>query len=133
MHVGGTYGLFAGSLFDIYDAEESDSALAEISGTVKIGQTALLAVVDEQTTEVVDAAMTDLGGTVTRRSVAAVEAEIAAVERKAKREARKELDRSRRERSKADVDAKLAELKSKLHHGQKTETDDAAAPAGTAR
>ena len=138
--VGGTYGLFVGSLFDIYDADESDSALGAISGSVKIGHTALLAVVDEQSTEVVDAAMADLGGTVARRSVAVVEAEIAAAEdaeRKAKREARKELNRARRERNKAAVDAKLEELKSKLHHGQRTasaEADDAAAaPAGTAR
>ena len=98
MLVGGTYGLFVGSLFDLYDADESDSALGEISSSVKIGHTALLAVVDEQSTEVVDAAMADLGGTVARRSVAVVEAEIAAAEdaeRTAKREARKELNRAR--------------------------------------
>ena len=139
MLVGGTYGLFAGSLFDIYDADESDSALGAISSSVKIGDTALLAVVDEQSPEIVDAAMADLGGTVARRSVDVVEAEIAAAEdaeRKAKREARKELNRARRERNKATVDAKLDELKAKLHHGQQTESteaDDAAAsPAGTA-
>jgi uncharacterized membrane protein len=135
--VGGTYGLFVGSLFDIYDADEADTALGEISGSVEVGHTALLAVVDEQSPEVVDSAMSDLGGTVVRRSVAVVEAEIAAAEdaeRKAKREARKELNRARRERSKATVDAKLDELKSKLHHGQRTEANDAAAaPAGTAR
>jgi uncharacterized membrane protein len=137
MLVGGTYGLFAGSMFDLYDADESDSALGEISSSVKIGDTALLAVVDEQSTEVVDAAMADLGGTVARRSVAVVEAEIAAAEdaeRKAKREARKELNRARRERNKEAVDAKLDELKSKLHHGQPTESAEAdAAPAGRAR
>ena len=135
MLVGGTYGLFVGSLFDITDAEESDSAIGEISSSVKIGHTALLAQVDEQSPEVVDAAMADLGGTVSRRSVAVVEAEIAAAEdaeRKAKHEARKELNRGRRERNKAAVDAKLDELKSKLHHGQ-TESDSAAAPAGSAR
>jgi uncharacterized membrane protein len=135
--VGGTYGLFVGSLFDLSEADESDTALGAISSSVKIGHTALLAVVDEQSTEVVDAAMTDLGGTVARRSVAVVEAEIAAAEdaeRKAKREARKELNRARRERNKEAVDAKLDELKSKLHHGQPTESAEAdAAPAGSAR
>ena len=77
--------------------------------------------VDEQSPEVVDSAMSDLGGTVVRRSVAVVEAEIAAAEdaeRKAKREARKELNRASRERDKATVDAKLDELKAKLHHEQ---------------
>ena len=56
--------------------------------------------VDEQSTEVLDAAMSDLGGTVLRRPVVDVEAEIAAAEdaeRKAKREARKELNRAHRE------------------------------------
>jgi uncharacterized membrane protein len=135
MLVGGTYGLFVGSLFDIYDAGESDSALGEISSSVKIGHTGLLAVVDEQSADVVDAAMADIGGTVARRPVADVEAEIAAAEdaeRKAKHEARKELNRSRRENDKATVDAKLAALKAKFH-GQKSEADGAVATAGSER
>ena len=130
--VGGTYGLFVGSMFDLYDAGEADTALGAISGSVKVGQTALLAVVDEPSTEVVAAAMADLGGTVARRSVADVEAEIAAAEdaeRKAKQEARKELHRQRREHDKAAVNAKVAELKAKLHHGHQSESADADAPA----
>jgi uncharacterized membrane protein len=134
--VGGTYGLIVGSMFDIYDADETDSALSEISSSVKIGHTALVAVVDEQSAEVVDAAMTDIGGTVARRPVADVEAEIAAAEdaeRKAKHEARKELNRSRRENDKATVNAKLDELKAKLH-GHKSEPDGATvATAGSGR
>jgi uncharacterized membrane protein len=127
MLIGGTTGLFVGSLFDISDVEETESALGEISGSVKIGHTALLAVVAEQSPEVVDATMSGLGGTVLRRSVADVEAEIAAAEeaqRKAKREARKELLRGRHEHNKAAVEAKIEELKAKLRRGTKT-------PAGT--
>src|SRR5512133_1078670 len=123
--VGGTYGLFVGSLFDIYDADAADSALGAISSSVKVGHAALLAVVDEPSTEIVDAAMSDLGGTIARRPLAEVEAEIAAAEdaeRKAKREARKELHRARRDRDKAAVNAKVDELKGKFHHGQQTET-----------
>jgi uncharacterized membrane protein len=126
--VGGTYGLVVGSLFDIYDADVSDSALATISGSVKVGHTALLAVIDEPTTEIVDAAMSDAGGTVARRPLADIEAEIAAAEdaeRTAKREARKELHRGRRESSKAAVDAKVEELKGRLHRGQQTEAGNA--------
>ncbi len=77
--------------------------------------------VDEQTTDVLDAAMTDLGGTIVRRPVVEVEAEIAAAEdaeRKAKREARKELNRATRKRDRATVNAKLDELKAKLHREQ---------------
>ena len=131
MLIGGTYGLLVGSLFDVYDAGTADSALSEISSSVKIGHTALLAVVDEQSPEVVDAAMSDLGGTVARRPQAVVEAEIAAAEdaqNTAKREARKELHRAQREQDKATVDAKLGELKAKLHQGPRA---DAVAPAGS--
>jgi uncharacterized membrane protein len=136
--VGGTYGLFVGSLFDLSDIEEADSALTAISSSVRLGHSALLAVVDEQSPEVVEAAMSDLDGTVVRRTVADVEAEIAAAEsaeRKAKREARKELVRERHEHDTTAVQAKLEELKAKLHRGRKTETDDAdraAAPSGSA-
>jgi|tagenome__1003787_1003787.scaffolds.fasta_scaffold20856756_2 uncharacterized membrane protein len=139
MLLGGSYGLLAGSLFDLYDADETGSALSAISSSVKPGRTALLAVVEEQSVEVVDTAMTDLGGTVLRRAVADVEAEIAAAEEAestAKQEARKELNRAHRERDKAAVDAKLEDLKAKLHHGQPTgpataDSAAAAAPAGS--
>jgi uncharacterized membrane protein len=117
--IGGSYGLFVGSLFDLGEMTEADSALGEISTTVKTGHTALLAVVVEQSPEVVDAAMAEVGGTVVRRPLADVEAEIAAAEdaeRTAKREARKELMRGRHERTKAAIEAKMNELKAKLHH-----------------
>jgi uncharacterized membrane protein YukC len=130
--VGGTYGLFVGSLFDLADLEEADSALAAISSSVKLGHTALLAVVDEQSPEVVEAAMSDLDGTVVRRTVADVEAEIAAAEsaeRTAKREARKQLISERHEHNTAAVQAKLGELKTKLHHGQTDDADRAPATA----
>ncbi len=103
--------------------EETESALGAISGTVQVGRTSLLAVVTEQSPEVVDAAMSELGGTVLRRTVGDVEVEIAAaedVERKAKWQARNELARSHREHNKAAVDAKLDQLKVKLSRGQKT-------------
>ena len=123
MLIGGSTGLLVGSMFDLADYDETDSALAGISGAVKVGHTALLAVVSERSHEVVDSAMADLGGTVLRRSVADVEAEVAAAEdaaRKAKREARKELIQARHEQNKAAINAKADALKTKVHHGQKT-------------
>jgi uncharacterized membrane protein len=99
MLIGGTAGLVVGSLFDIDDTDHTDSALAAISSSVRRGHTALLAVVTEQSPEIIDAAMSTLGGTVLRRSVDDVEAETAArrkAERKATREAHKELLRARR-------------------------------------
>ena len=119
--IGGATGLMVGSLFDLDEYEETDSALAAISSSVQAGRTALLAVIAEQSPEVVDAAMSEVGGTVLRRPVAEVEAEIAAAEeaqRKAKHEARKELIRARHEHNKATVNAKVDELKAKVHHGE---------------
>lgn len=117
--VGGTYGLMVGSLFDLDEAAESESVLGQIAASVKPGHTVLLAEVTEQSAEVVDTAMAGLGGTVMRRPVADVEAEIAAAEHaevEAKREATKELLRGRRERSKEQVHAKVEQLKAKLPH-----------------
>jgi nucleotide-binding universal stress UspA family protein/uncharacterized membrane protein len=122
MLIGGTGGLMVGSLFDLEDVEETESVLGAISSSVQPGHTALLAVVAEHSPEVVDTAMTGLGGSVFRRPAADVEAEIAAAaeaERKAKHEARKELARSRQEHDKAAVKAKVDELKAKFHREPK--------------
>ena len=119
--IGGATGLMVGSLFDLADYEETDSALGAISSSVKVGRTELLAVVLEQSPDVVDAAMSGVGDTVLRRPVAEADAEVAAAEeaeRKAKREARKELLRARHEHDKAAVNAKIGELKAKLHRGE---------------
>jgi uncharacterized membrane protein len=118
MLIGGTTGLLVGSLFDLNDAEETESALASISSSVRVGRTSLLAVVAEQSPEVVDTAMSGLGGTVVRRPVADIEAEISAAEaaeRKAKWEARHELLRAHHEENQAAVHAKVEQLKDKLH------------------
>jgi uncharacterized membrane protein len=123
MLIGGTSGLFAGSLVDLGDLDETESALSQVSSSAKVGHTTLLTVVAEQSPEVIDAAMDALGGTVLRRSVADVRSEIAATEdaqRKAKHEARAELMRSRRERNKEAVQAKVEELKGKLSRSEKT-------------
>jgi uncharacterized membrane protein len=121
--VGGTYGLMMGSLFDLGEADETQSVLSQIATSVRPGRTALLAQVTEQSPEVVDTVMTGLGGTVLRRPVDEVEAEMAAAEqaqREAKREANKELMRGRRQRTKEQVHAEVQELKAKLPHGETT-------------
>jgi uncharacterized membrane protein len=115
--LGGATGLFAGSLYDLADAEDTDSVLGEMSKSVQIGRTALLAQVGEQSREVVDTAMARLSGTVVRRSVYDVEAEVAAAQeaqRKAKHEARKELIKARHEKHHDEAHAKVEELKAKF-------------------
>jgi uncharacterized membrane protein len=116
--LGGATGLLVGSLFDIHDVDTTDSVLSDISKQVQPSRTAVLAQVTEQRPEVIDNAMTRLGGQVLRRPVVDVEEEIAAAEeaqRNAKREARKELVHARMEEHREEAHAKVEELKSKLH------------------
>jgi uncharacterized membrane protein len=116
--LGGATGVLIGSLFDLDDLDETDSVLSEMSRTVRVGHASVMAEVDEQTPEVVDTAIHRLDGKVLRLPLADVEAEIAAAEeaqRAAKKEARKELHEQRLKEHKEKVQAKIAELKSKLH------------------
>ena len=125
--LGGATGLLVGSLYDMADADDTDSVLSEISKGVQVGRTAVLAQVVEQSPGVVDTAMARLSGTVLRRPVYEVESEIAAAQeaqREAKKEARKKLREARHEKNKEKAHAKIEELKSKLP-GHKQ-------PAGTA-
>ena len=115
--IGGATGLLIGSLYDLNDADESESALSEISRSVQPGRTALLAEVSEQSPDDVDAAMGRLDGTVLRRSLDDVRAEIAVAEdaqSAAKREARRQLIEQRREQLRDKIRTKIEELKDKL-------------------
>jgi uncharacterized membrane protein len=125
--LGGATGVLIGSLFDLDDQDDTESVLGEMSRSVRVGHDAVLAEVNEQSPEVVDSAMERLGGTVVRRPLDDVEAEIAVAEdaqRAAKQEARKRLHEQRREQRKEQVQQKIAELKSKLNIDH---------PAGTAK
>jgi uncharacterized membrane protein len=116
--IGGATGLLVGSLFDMDDADDTESALSDISRSVKAGHTAVVAQADEQSPDVVDTAMRQLGGTTVRRTVEDVQADIAAAEeaeRVAAHEARKRLREQRREQTKEKIQAKIEELKAKLH------------------
>ena len=120
MHVflTGATGLLIGSLFDVDDADYTESALSDISRSVRPGRAALIADLSEQTPEVVDTAMAPLGGSVLRRPLEEVQAEIAAAEdaqKAAAKEARKRLREQRHEQTKEKIKAKIDELKAKLH------------------
>jgi uncharacterized membrane protein len=118
MLLGGATGVLVGSLFDIDDVETTESVLSDLSKQVQPARTAVLAQVTEQSPEVIDTAMAQVGGETMRRPVVDVEQEIPGAQeaqRKAKREARQELQKARLERQKEDSHAKVEELKSKLH------------------
>jgi len=120
--IGGATGLLVGSLFDDDDEDETESVLAEISKSIRVGHNAVLAEVSEQSPEVIDTAMARLGGSVLRRPAGEVEAEVAAAEhaqREAKRKARKELLHARHQKHLEHIREKIAELKAKLHRNRK--------------
>jgi uncharacterized membrane protein len=122
--IGGATGVLVGSLFDLDDIDDSESVLSEMSHSVLVGRNSVLAEVSEQSPEVVDSAIERLGGMVVRRDVYDVEAEIAAAEeaqRAAKKEARRILHEKRREERREKVQAKIDELKAKLHLGHHSE------------
>jgi uncharacterized membrane protein len=129
--LGGSTGMLIGSLFDLDEADQIDTALGEIAKSVEAGHTAVIAVVTEPSAEIVDAAMRVFGGSVTRRGVADVEAELAAVEeaqRKAAHEAQQELMRGRRDHAREAAHAKVEALKAKLggHDSEAVEATPAA-------
>ena len=123
--VGGATGLLVGSLFDLEDTDDTESVLAEISKEVRPGHDTLLVELREpRDHEVVDGVMESRSGSVIRRAVVDVEAEIAAAEkaqREARKKARKELREGREHKHKQQASAKVAELKAKLpHHREAT-------------
>jgi len=120
--IGGATGLLAGSLFDLNQEFDTKSALSQISHSVQVGHAALLAELSEPSPEVLDSAMARLSGKVLRRPVHEVESEIAAAEEAQKiaaKDAREQLHKERHEQHQHDVDAKIEELKAKLHRHKK--------------
>jgi uncharacterized membrane protein len=128
--IGGATGLLIGSLFDLEDATDEGSVLAAISNTVSPGRTVVIAELSEQSDDVVDDAMARFGGSVLRRSVEEVEAEIAAADeaqKAAKREARKKLHAERRSQLKEQIQQKVEALKAReqeLHAQQKQKLEE---------
>jgi uncharacterized membrane protein len=126
--LGGATGVLLGSLWDLDDVDETESALSEVSKTVQVGRTTLLAHMIEEHPEIVDADMAQLTGTVVRRPVYEVESEIAdaqEAQREAKKAARAKLMKARQQKTRAEAHAKVEELKSKLPSRREPTTTDA--------
>jgi len=120
--VGGATGLLVGSLFDD-DADMTESPLADISKSVRVGTPALLADVLEVSPAAIDAVMANLDGTVLRRSAADVRAEVAAAgeaQRQAKRRPARNRD-ARHKKHKKAIDDKMDALKAKLDRHKEKE------------
>jgi len=122
-------GAAVGAAVDMDRADESEDVLDQMSLSIPIGATAIVAELDEPAIEVVDGEMAALGGTVTRRSAEEVLAELEAAEeaaraskkeaRRVMREAKKAERAKKHEESKEKWDERVAALKVKMaSHGK---------------
>lgn len=121
-------GMAIGAAVDVDRADGADAVLTQMSRSIPVGTTAIIAEVDEAAVEVVDSEMAALGGTVTRRPAEEVLAELEAAEQAAKasekearrvmREAKKAERAEKHEQTKEKWDERLSALKAKMsHHG----------------
>jgi uncharacterized membrane protein len=125
--IGGLAGVTVGAKYDLDESELSDSVLHDLAKALPVRRVGLLAQLGEVDPETVDLAMAAVGGTVTRRRLVDVEGELAAADeaqQAARKAASKQLNEQRRTQAKEQVDAKIAELKAKLHHGDAAPTSN---------
>jgi uncharacterized membrane protein len=118
MLLGGSAGVLVGALADAREVGEADSVLAQFSTSVQVGQTTLVAQLVERSPAALDSAMAELGGHVLRQPLRDVEAEVAVADkaqRQAEKEARRQLIEARSEMRKDEVQAKVEEMKTRLH------------------
>jgi uncharacterized membrane protein len=111
--LGASTGVLTGSVAAAARVEDQDIALAAISGQIEPGRTVLVAEVGEVTPEVVDSAMAEPGGTVTRRAAADVYDEIQSA-RAAQEAADAEARRVLREQRRAEHHDKWEQFKNKV-------------------
>jgi uncharacterized membrane protein len=124
-------GMAIGAAVDLDRADDVDDVLSQMSKSIPVGTTAIIAEVDESAVEVVDGEMAALGGTVIRRPAEQVLAELETAEQAARasekearrvmREAKMAERAEKREQSKEEWDERLSALKDKLtRHGKTT-------------
>ncbi|MGZ3304175.1 MAG: DUF1269 domain-containing protein, partial [Isosphaeraceae bacterium] len=122
-------GAAVGAAVDLDRADTADDVLSQMSLSIPLGKTAIIAEVDEPAVEVVDGEMAALGGIVIRRPAEEVLAELEAAEeaarasekeaRRVMREAKKAERAEKHEQSKEKWDERVSALKDKLsHHGR---------------
>jgi uncharacterized membrane protein len=117
MLLGLTGGALAGGSFELRRDDEQDEALARLNAAINPGHTVLVAQVNEPTTDVLDKAMGDLGGTVIRRSEADVLSELEAAEdaaHDAQVAARKAVREKKMAQMKEKREDRIAALKAKF-------------------
>ena len=118
MLLGWGAGAAGGALYDADRLDTGDEAIAQFGALVPVGGNALLAETVEDTTEPLDAFVSQMGGTIVRRPrdevVAELEAQQAAAE-EADRAARKAIREQKKQERKEDFQQRVDALKAKFH------------------
>lgn len=117
MLFGWTGGMLVGGAFDASRADRSLGVLDEISDSIPLGGTAIIAEAEEFALEVLDNEMAALGGQVFRRPAEAVLAELEAAEdsyQAAKKDADRRAREERREERRENFEERKTALKDKL-------------------
>jgi uncharacterized membrane protein len=116
--LGGSAGLVVGAAVDGHNADEADSVVSDISKSIQVGQTTVVAELVEERPETIDAAMSQLGGSVLRRPLDDVKSEVAVADkaqRQAEKEARTQLRDARHKMHRDEIHVKVEEMKTRLH------------------
>jgi uncharacterized membrane protein len=116
--LGGSAGLVIGSVVDGHHADEADSVVSDISKSIQVGQSTVVAELVEERPETIDSAISQLGGSVLRRPLDDVKAEVAVADkaqRQAEKEARTQLREARHKMHRDEIHVKVEEMKARLH------------------
>lgn len=116
--LGGSAGLVIGSVVDGHHADEADSVVSDISKSIQVGQSTVVAQLVEERPETIDSAISQLGGSVLRRPLDDVKAEVAVADnaqRQAEKEARTQLRDARHKMHRDEIHVKVEEMKARLH------------------
>ena len=115
---GGSAGLVIGSVVDGHHADKADSVVSDISKSIQVGQSTVVAQLVEERPETIDSAISQLGGSVLRRPLDDVKAEVAVADnaqRQAEKEARTQLRDARHKMHRDEIHVKVEEMKARLH------------------
>lgn len=119
--LGATAGALGGSLFDLSRLEKADDAISEFGRLVPAGGNAIIAETNEADTAALDAMVTAAGGTIARRPMHEVVAELEA-QQQAAEDASDAARKAMREQRKAErhekVEDRVDALKAKFEHAK---------------
>ncbi|MFG3430346.1 DUF1269 domain-containing protein [Streptomyces californicus] len=118
MLIGFGAGALTGAAVDSEHIDDADDAVLAFSRSVPAGRNALLLATSEGTTDALDRTVADLGGTIVRKDLDLVLAEIEAendAADAASRAARKEMREAKKKERKEDRQERINRLKSRHH------------------